>query len=463
MFASLSFPPELFGEFLQTIKDTCALVSAGVPQNLIDVVSNLASNSFLIMRGISGLVHYNKGTGAGTPTADLLFTFLMVRVLKSIHAKLVAADLIPVFHSDPSCFFKVARSGSVHIMGASLIDDTFFNAVDADPLICVSKSTSIAAIVFDEFALHSLDVNSDKGKTEFTLDLIGPGSKQILADIMSLPEPHIIVCSRFYGGVPVHACHMYKHMGSKHNAGYSKSSEIKCRSDSALGAVKEVGHMLRSPKLDCKTKLCLARSLSLSRLRYNVASIQYWQKSVFAKFSTTYFRVIRNAVLMRSEKNLIQVISNSRLCAKHVIPPPSAYLSKLRLKYLHRVCVHAPFELKSLIWADYIACPKFSCLGLCFSDLVWLTTALFCLRDLPDPFVDCMPWYSLINDLSTEFFKYSDNAVESSCFSVPDPVFVPKVCTVICDLCGAKAANPQELSAHKWLVPFAKSTIRIIR
>ena len=49
-------------------------------------------------------------------------------------------------------------------MGASLIDDSFFNAVDADPLICVSKSTSIAAIVFDEFALYSMDVNSEKGR-----------------------------------------------------------------------------------------------------------------------------------------------------------------------------------------------------------------------------------------------------------------------------------------------------------
>ena len=38
---------------------------------------------------------------------------------------------------------------------------------------------------------------------------------------------------------------------------------------------------------------------------------------------------------------------------------------------------------------------------------------------------------------------------------------MPKVCTVICDLCGAKLGNPQELSAHKWQVPFAKSTYRM--
>ena len=38
---------------------------------------------------------------------------------------------------------------------------------------------------------------------------------------------------------------------------------------------------------------------------------------------------------------------------------------------------------------------------------------------------------------------------------------MPKVCTVICDLCGAKLANPQELSAHKWLVDSAESIYRM--
>ena len=57
VFKSSKVPPELFGEFLQTVRDTCALVAAGVPQPLISVVSNLASNSFFVMKGVSGLVH----------------------------------------------------------------------------------------------------------------------------------------------------------------------------------------------------------------------------------------------------------------------------------------------------------------------------------------------------------------------------------------------------------------------
>ena len=175
VFKSLKFLAECFREFLQTVRDTCALVSAGVPQPMISVVSNLASNSFFVMKGISGLVHYKKGTGAGTPTADLLFTFLMARVMRAIHSKLVAANLIPLFDADPDCFFKDARSGSFHIMGASLIDDSFFNSIHVVPAVCVTNAASIATIVFDEFALHSMDIDLEESKAEFMLQQIGPG------------------------------------------------------------------------------------------------------------------------------------------------------------------------------------------------------------------------------------------------------------------------------------------------
>lgn len=96
----------------------------------------------------------------------------------------------------------------------------------------------------------------------------------------------------------------------------------------------------------------------------------------------------------------------------------------------------------------------------CFVDLVWLKASLPFLNNLPDPFLDCMPWYSLITDLTKEFFKYVDNAVDNSCFSVPVVSAPPKVCTVVCDICGVKLSNTQELSAHNWLVHSAKSCFR---
>ena len=117
----------------------------------------------------------------------------MARVMRAIRSKLVSANLMPLFDADPDCFFKDARSGSYHIMGASLIDDSLFNSVHIVPAVCVTNAASIATIVFDEFALHSLDNNLEIGKTEFLLDLL----VQVISSIMSLPVPHRQVVSRF--------------------------------------------------------------------------------------------------------------------------------------------------------------------------------------------------------------------------------------------------------------------------
>ena len=127
---------------------------------------------------------------------------------------------------------------------------------------------------------------------------------------------------------------------------------------------------------------------------------------------------------------------------------------------MYRVCSFAPLELKTLIWADFLACPKFFGLGLCFADLLWLKAIVPCLDTLPDPFEDYMLWYSMIVDLTKVCLKYVDTACDSSCFTVPDIALPPKICIIVCDLCGEKLFNPQELSAHKWLVHKAKSCFR---
>ena len=100
----------------------------------------------------------------------------MARVMRAIHSKLVSANLIPLFDADPDCFFKDARSGSYHIERASSIDDSLFNSVHHDPALWVINVASIPTLVFDEFALHTMDINFENGKTEFLLDLLGPGS-----------------------------------------------------------------------------------------------------------------------------------------------------------------------------------------------------------------------------------------------------------------------------------------------
>ena len=48
-----------------------------------------------------------------------------------------------------------------------------------------------ASIVVDEFALHSLQINFDIGKSEFTIDLMGTDSAKIKTDLFRLDFPHM--------------------------------------------------------------------------------------------------------------------------------------------------------------------------------------------------------------------------------------------------------------------------------
>jgi hypothetical protein len=155
-----------------------------------------------------------------------------------------------------------------------------------------------AAIVFDTFASHSLRINLSAGKTEFLLALRGPGSKDFLTHLFAHTKPCIEVPGLAHGTVPVCVTFMYKHMGSKVSASVP---EVKHRAYSAVDASSDIGVMLNSDKCDQLSELCLVRFLSLSRLRFNCASITQWHSATITVFDKGYFKVYRRALLSRKE------------------------------------------------------------------------------------------------------------------------------------------------------------------
>ena len=88
VFKKLNFPKEIFAEFVQVVRACPAMDEAGVPSNIIEIVKSMSSLTFFHTRGVDTVCKYESGTGAGTPLADVLFTFIMARVLKSINSKL---------------------------------------------------------------------------------------------------------------------------------------------------------------------------------------------------------------------------------------------------------------------------------------------------------------------------------------------------------------------------------------
>ena len=75
-------------EFVSLVHGLSAMDFAQVPVPLQNIVAALAGKSCFTMRGSIKFVDHTNGTGAGNPLADVLFNFLIARVLRYIDLRL---------------------------------------------------------------------------------------------------------------------------------------------------------------------------------------------------------------------------------------------------------------------------------------------------------------------------------------------------------------------------------------
>ena len=130
-------------------KDVSAMVSAGVPPDLHKLLRLFGCNTYFTLSGCPDVVHYQKGSGAGTPLADLMFSFLMARILRFIDSELLDRGL--TFSVVPSKEVFGTQAGPKQCTGASYIDDTFYFGMTSPPLRCLANARNVTSIVIDGF------------------------------------------------------------------------------------------------------------------------------------------------------------------------------------------------------------------------------------------------------------------------------------------------------------------------
>ena len=267
--------------------------------------------------------------------------------------------------------------------------------------------------------------------------------------------------SRAFGLCSIFVSSSYVHVGSVHADSNSILPEAKHRASSATAALKEVHVIIKSCKVDCKTRCSLVRSLATSRLSVNIAVIGYWQITATRVFDACYYRCFRSVFLSRDKDGKIDPCSNSSIRAKHGIISPSAFQSSWRLRYFTRFLSHAPSLLISLVSLEY-ECSKTSWLSLIMDDFRWMQSKCPLLLDFPDPGCELNPWISFVKDMHSEFRKQLLIACDASCFEVVSkPESTSPLKELACSTCGHKFSNVQELGAHIFSQHGVKSGMRL--
>ena len=130
----------LLVEFSRLVHDLSAMDYANVPVPLQKLVASLAGKSYFTMRRSIKFVDYTNGTGAGNPLADVLFNFLIARILRHIDLMLEGHDLQYCPKANHSInFFGIDLSTSESLTSASYFDDGIFFIEHPDAHGCLEN------------------------------------------------------------------------------------------------------------------------------------------------------------------------------------------------------------------------------------------------------------------------------------------------------------------------------------
>ena len=140
LFERFGFSYDIFNEFVDNFKNAPALSQANVPDCVSEQIAPYFFDTFFSIDDSSECVIYKTGTGAGTPIADLMFTFIIGRVLRKCEERLKENDLLDSFKFADTGIMGPLKDFEYFDLGASYVDDCVFYATDSSPQVCVDKN-----------------------------------------------------------------------------------------------------------------------------------------------------------------------------------------------------------------------------------------------------------------------------------------------------------------------------------
>ena len=153
-------------------------IRSGGCAHLQSLVRELRTDTWASTEGLAGVIRFEAGTLAGTPTADLVFILAFARVLQKARSRLQEAGLIDhVTTTGADDYFGDATlaGDALQMQDADHMGDTVF-PIMAPACQLVDRLVAATTIVADTFAQYGFTVNFDKGKTEAVLLFRGRGA-----------------------------------------------------------------------------------------------------------------------------------------------------------------------------------------------------------------------------------------------------------------------------------------------
>eukprot|EP00438_Fugacium_kawagutii_P008432 Skav234478 [mRNA] locus=scaffold1647:327122:330094:- [translate_table: standard] len=385
----MNLSPEDLHELHAHLREEPAVHAAHLPWCHARAVTALRSDTWFRVGAQRDVTRTCIGSRPGDSYADVIFSYVFAKVLRSIHRTLVDMEVISwVPESYEPGIFKSDESPSLTAcLGPTWMDDLCICAHAKDCHALVRKVSLAASVTIDTCRAFGMCPNLSPGKTEAMLDLRGAGSRALKLQHYGPNSSHTLplICER--ETTSIHLVGQYRHLGGLlHHQGDNKK-EIKRRIAIAHEAFNKHRRLIyQNRDAALPRRIELFQALILSKMVYGMESWCFDDQKTYATFASAVFRLCRRLLRLRPDEH---VTDFEVLCVTG-LPDPQELLRRARLRYLgtlHRCGGEATW---GLLRADA------SWVAQVYDDVAWLWKQLENATFLEDPAVHWGKWQELL-------------------------------------------------------------------
>eukprot|EP00438_Fugacium_kawagutii_P010157 Skav235745 [mRNA] locus=scaffold1612:161426:167122:- [translate_table: standard] len=380
-------PATAMDDLRRHLADPCAVQQANLSVWHRQAVSAIHSTTWFQVPGQADYIQTTRGSRPGDCFADVIFSFVLTRLLGALQALFAEHDLLEYIPDVPDGPFWQGAQGQVPCIGPVWMDDIclVFSGSDADSLL--QKVQTGVSLFLDCCRGFAFTPNMDKGKTEVLFALRGRGARRVQRILFTTEPSHRlhVVCEN--GVEAVHVVGAYQHLGGQaHHAGKS-TQEARKRLSIAHCAFSQHRKLLyHNANLSFEKRKQLMLMLVLSKLTYAMDS---WV------LETNADKKMVHSGVLRLYKRFLRIphdqeISDEEVLHRAGLPSPTDLLRRSRLRYLAQLYACSDSVPWGLLQQDV------AWTALLRSDLHWMWQQLKNASFLEDPLDHYSQWEEVI-------------------------------------------------------------------
>jgi len=465
VFRQCGMPAQVFAQFRDAIQSPGALQEAGVPSVLCKLVEASHAITWYSFNGLDTMVATKQGVKPGDPLGDILFAFIVCRILRKIKAQM--PDLTTCMCDVPgtSSVLGEFSAQNVDMSSINYVDDCAFPIWGDRAEDVVLSVQKLAACVLDSFASYVMHCTLASNKTAVLLALLGKYQRKLLRNPELFREHEgqmtlRVVCT-VKGECFIPVVKKYKHVGRMVVANCSNNEDVKhhvIAGHASLGSLGRnvIGNLSIPESVRLKFSLIpLAKMLASSGAWYNLSL------TGIRALDTQYNKIYRTAYMGHQYfKNANNNLTNAQFYTKYPHKNVMACVRGRRLRLLLRLVHTAPEPLKALIAASEAYQKSF--IRELVDDLQWLwKSQSFPVEfKMQDPGNNPNQWFQFISKSPSLFKTRIRCAEEVECLAL----VLPESCKnqgMQCPECGFYCKNVHVYSGHMARVHGFRSPLKL--